>query len=178
MKLYEWIPTKTNRTAQTVIILLFIGAAILLAFPMVVPTLPFRWGVQLLALGLLTAAIFLTTRYVAKFYIYRMISDGNGETDLTVTEARAGGKGQVTVCRVGLSHICRRELVESNERLTSERQGKKGKVFDYRVDFHPEKSILLAVEEGGEELILLLSYQEELWDWLAPSRQNAEEEEE
>lgn len=175
MKLYEWIPKKTNQTAQTVIILLLVAAAILFAFPMVLPDLPFRWGVQLLALGLLTAAIFMVTRYVAKFYIYRIVSDGDDANDLTVTESRANGKGQVTVCRVGLAHILRRELVESNERVAQERKGKKGKIFDYRVDFHPAQSILLTVEEGGEELTLLLSYSEELWAWLTPSASRGEE---
>ena len=139
--MFEWIPQKTNKTAQTVILLLFVGAAILLAFPMILPGLPFRWRVQLLALGFLTAAIFLTTRYVTKMYIYRVLDDGEGERDLTVTETKVGGKARLTVCRVALSHICRRDLLENFDSTDWKKGGKK--IFDYRVDLRPAKSILL-----------------------------------
>lgn len=171
--MFEWIAQKTNKTAQTVIFFLLAGAAILLAFPMLLPTLPFRWVLQLLALGFLTAAIFLTTRYVTKVYIYRVEDDGEGERDLTVTETKVGGRGRITVCRVALSHICRRELLERSDPADWKRGTKK--IFDYRADLCPAKSILLVVVEGGEELTLLLSYNEELYALLLAQMESESE---
>ena len=35
-------------------------------------------------------------------------------------------------------------------------------MFDYRPDINPEKSILLVSDEGGDEILILLAYDEEL----------------
>lgn len=172
--MYEWIPQKTNQKARNAVFLLFGGAAVLLAFPIAFPSLPFRWVVQLLAFGLLTAAIFMVARYTTKSYLYRVVPCEDGTLDLTVTEMKAGGKGQITVCRVGLSHVRKRVLADVTHpseadafeaRLRKERK----KFFDYCVDFHPAQSILILVEEGGERLVLRLSYDPTLFDLLAPT---------
>ena len=53
----------------------------------------------------------------------------------------------------------------------------KQKIYDYCVDLKPEKSILLLVEECGQELALRLSYDDALWSYLAPAeRTDADEE--
>ena len=179
--MYEWIPPRTNKRAQSAILVLFLGAAALLFLSVLFPNLPYRWAVQLLAIGLLTAAIFLVTRYVSKIFIYRIIDVGNGSSDLTVTEAKAGAKGQITVCRVGLANIrsCRviDETVDSGARAAiSEIKKQRKKLFDYCVDLHPAQSILLTVEEGGEDLVLCLSYSPELVARLMPIESPSEDE--
>ena len=140
--------------------------------PTVFPTLPFRWVVQLLALVLLTAGIFLTTRYLTKIFLYRIVGEGDA-LDLTVTEASSNGKRQITVCRVGLSGIRRLVILDATKPEIERKERallKKShtKQYDYRADFCPAKSILLIVEEGGEELCLFLSYEERLAFYLAP----------
>lgn len=169
---YEWIPTKSNQKARNTVIVLFFGALALMLIPTAFPTLPFRWVIQLLALVLLTAGIFMTTRYLTKMFFYRIVGEGE-ELDLTVTEASANGKRQVTVCRVGLSGIRRLVIldvtkpeIEKEERALLKKSHTKQ--FDYRADLCPAKSILLIVEEGGEELCLFLSYEERLASYLAP----------
>ena len=173
MKQYEWIPPKSNQKARTAVIVLFFGAFALMLIPTVIPTLPFRWVVQLLALFLLTAGIFLTTRYLTKLFIYRIVGEG-ASLDLTVTEASSNGKRQVTVCRVGLSGIRRLTVLDVSEPELEKKERellKKShtKQYDYRPDLCPAKSILLIVEEGGEELCLFLAYDERLASYLAPS---------
>lgn len=165
----QWIPQKSNKTAKNMILLFFGGAFALFAVTTAVPTVPFRWVFQTVALVLLTAAVFLVTRYLTKLFIYRVEQGGEGSTDLTVTEAAANGKRPVTVCRVGLEHICSVILLDfsdSGASLDTWKDFKKGrkKIYDYRVDLRPVKSILLTVTEGGEELYLLLSYEAELLD--------------
>lgn len=181
--MYEWIPPKNNKKAQKTTLLLFCGAALLMAFPILFSQFPYRWIPQLISLGLLTAAIFMMTRYIAKFYIYRILDLGNGTLDLTVTEAKAGGKGQITVCRIGISGI--RECVlgddtstSDGKRLLAQKRKEHKKIFDYCADFHPEQSIVLVVEEGGEELVLRLSYDPALFEVLDFHRPNTVSKEE
>ena len=165
--MYEWIPKRTNKRVQNVVILLIVAASAALAVPMLFGIDGFRWAFQLTSIGCMTAVIFLVTRYLTKIFIYAIRERDGGALDLTVTEAKQNGKGQITVCRVGLSgiRVCRvlDETTDPNARacLTALKKQRK-KIFNYCVDIHPAQSILLAVEEGGEELWLELSYSPEL----------------
>ena len=174
--MYEWIPKRTNNRVQNAIVLLFIGAAVALFFPMLIRTNAYRWVFQFLAIGFLTAVIFLVTRYLTKIFIYCIHERADGQEDMTVTEAKQNGKGQITVCRVGLSGIrfCRvldeQKDPRAREILSSLKKRKK-KLFDYCVDIHPAQCILLAVNEGGEELWIVLSYSPELLARLGGERE-------
>lgn len=171
MTQYEWIAQKTNKTARNLVIVLLVGAFALMLIPAAIPTLPFRWVVQLIALCLMTAGIFITTRYLTKMFFYRIVSDGEA-LDLTVSEASSNGKRQITVCRVGVAGIHRQVILASLEEEKAERSALKKervKIFDYRPDLRPEKSLLVLVEEGGEELALFLAYEETLASYLAPT---------
>lgn len=177
MTQYEWLPTKSNQKARNVVLVLLIGAFALMLISSVFSALPFRWIPQLLGLVLLTAAIFLTTRYLTKLFIYRIVGEGES-LDLTVTEASSNGKRQITVCRVALSGIRRLVILDASKPEVEKEERaflKKSKVkqFDYRPDLCPAKSILLIVEEGGEELCLFLAYEERFASYLAP-RENEE----
>lgn len=165
--MYEWIPQKTNNTARKLILLMFLGSAAIVIVTMLAPTIPAVWVFHLIAVFLLTAGIFLTTRYMTKMFIYRITEDG----DLTVTEAAANGKRPCTVCRIRLSHIQERLLPQSfseSETLRKQCKKKKIKIYDYTVDYHPAESIFLIVREGGETLGIRLSYQETLAALLSP----------
>ena len=177
---YELIPKRSNTTARSMVMVLMIGAFALMFFTVLFPTLPFRWVVQLIALVLLTAGIFMTTRYLTKLFIYRIISDG-ASFDLTVTEAAVNGKRQVTVCRVGLGGIQERCLLEqSNAEETKKRfdtlKKEQIKLYDYCVDYRPVKSILILAEEGEQSFAIRLSYDEELWSYLSPMEKEEEQE--
>ena len=165
--MFEWIPTKTNTTARKMILLLFLGSAALMVTTMLVPTVPFRWVFQLIAIFLLTAGVFLTTRYITKLFIYRI---ENG--DLTVTEANTNGKRQITVCRVGLANITSVTHCQSAEESVGQIKGHKknrSRFFDYTVDLQPAEFLLVTVTEGGEELTLRLSYDKTLCELLKPT---------
>ncbi len=171
--MYEYIPQKSNRTARRLILLFFAGAAALFLLTVLFPTVPFRWVFQLIALGILTAAIFLVTRYVTKLFIYRIETASEGEHDLTVTEAAANGKRAVTVCRIGLSHIQSCRIVETAEADALLKQLKKEhiRLYDYTVDLRPAQSIFLLTDEGGETLALRLSYDTTLFGLLRPAEE-------
>ena len=159
--MYEFKPTRTNNKAQNLILLFFIGAAALLIVTVPLKGMPFLWAIQLFAIILLVAAVFLVTRYLTKSYIYT-VSDADGQPDLYVTEISSGGKRWITVCRVSLSSIrCARVSEGKDETLAALRKERK-RMFDYRPDISPEKSILAVTDEGGEEQLILLAYDEEL----------------
>ena len=159
--MYEFKPPRTNSRAQKLVLLFFIGAAALLLVTVPLKEMPFLWIIQLFAIILLIAAVFLVTRYITRSYIYS-IDVIDGRTDLTVTEVSSGGKRQVAVCRIGLSGIeSVREIEGKDEELSALRKARK-RIFDYRPDLLPEKSILVAAEECGEEFLILLAYDVEL----------------
>lgn len=181
----QWIPQKSNNTARNMILLLFCGAFLLLALTSVLGNISFRWGFQTVAILLLTAAVFLVTRYLTKLFTYRIEKDGEreGSYDLTVTESATNGKRAVTVCRIGLSHICSARLFDLSDggaSLAAWKAHKKGskKIHDYRVDLSPTAFLLLTVKEGGETLYLLLSHEEELTELLLRAAMDYREEEE
>ena len=173
--MYEWNPKSANTTARKLILLFFIGAGALMLVTMLFPSVPFRWVFQLIALGLLSAAIFFVTRYVTKSFLYRIETTADGSADLTVTEISSGGKRRITVCRIGLDHILTRELLDNpaktSERLASLKK-EKIKYYDYTVEYQSAESILLIVNEGGEEIALRLSFDADLFALLRPKKED------
>ncbi len=175
--MYEWISKKTNKTDRNMTLLLFAGGAALIAVTSLVPGVPGKWVFQLIALGLLTAAIFFVTRYQSKLFFYRIIEDGEGSFDLTVTETNIKGKRAVTVCRVGLLGIRTVRMLdfadggESLEFWSSVKKTKT-KIHDYTVDLRPVKSILVMVHEGGDDLWLRFSPEEEFYQLLKKWEKN------
>lgn len=172
--MYQVIPKRTNSQASRLILLFFAGAAALMLITMLVPSIPFRWVFQLIALGLLTAAIFLVTRYITKLFFYRI---ENG--DLTVIETDGKGKKQITVCRVGVGNVIRCEHLtrpEQTDAALADLKKRKIKLFDYTVDLRPAESLLVLVVEGGEELAIRLSFDEGLLSILTPEGEDEAEE--
>ena len=165
--MYEWIPARQNKTAEKMMLLLFGGAFSVFFLTVIVSGIPFRWLFQLLGIGLFVAAIFLFTRYRGKKFIYRVIEDGEGGWDLTVTETAANGKRPVTVCRVGLSGLCELTVLDLSDGGASTAsmnaiKKKRKKIYDYSVDFRPTRSVMAVFSEGGQEFTLRLSPVEEL----------------
>ena len=154
--MYEFRPSRTNNKAQKLIVLFFVGAAALFLLSVPLEGLPFLWVIQLFAILLLVAAVFLVTRYMTKAFEYS-ISEG----DLTVTEISGGGRRRIAVCRVSLSGIESARVIEGkDEGLRAIRRARK-RIFDYRPDISPHKSILAVAREGGEEFLILFAYDEE-----------------
>ncbi len=171
--MFEIIPRKTNKKAQSLIILFFIAAVALFAISVILNGMPYLWIVQLSAIIMLTAAVFVFTRYMAKIYIYRL-EETEGGMDLTVTECSPNRKRQITVCRIGLDSI-QSTAVLGFSQIKSKRKAKLP-FFDYRPDINPEKSILIRSNEGGKEIFICLAYDEGLLGYL-PNRKEENKDE-
>lgn len=171
--MFELIPEKTNKRARNLVILFLVAAALLLVIMKFLEGIPFLWVIQLADILLFVAAVALLTRYVMKKFIYRVEPTDNG-ADLTVTEAAANGKRQVTVCRIGLGSIKDvRELSGEECRLREVRK-EKLPIYDYRPDLYPERSILIRTDEGGREVYVCLAYDERLLSLLPRTESDGE----
>ena len=69
MTLYEYSPPKSNKKAIGVTIILLSIAIGLFAFTMLFPTLPYRWGLQLIAIVAFVAVVFIISRFIAKTFL-------------------------------------------------------------------------------------------------------------
>ncbi|MBQ9086766.1 MAG: hypothetical protein IJY47_06225 [Clostridia bacterium] len=171
--MYQWIPPKNNKTAQKIILILLVGAAVLFGMTALLPDMAYRWAYQLIAIGLLTLSLFLVTRYITRSYLYRICEGEDGARDLEIVELTGNGKRQTVVCRIGLGGITQLTLLDlsdggKSETLLAEYKRDKKKIFDYCVDLQPSKSCLLRCREGGEELTLRLEYDPILFEHLTP----------
>ena len=178
--MYQWIPKKTNKTAEKVILILLGGAILMFGVTVVFPTIAYRWAYQLIALGMLTLILYLVTRYVTRSYLYRIGENGEGGTDMEIIEKTGNGKRQVTVCRISLTGLVSLVLLDlsdggKSETLLATRKREKKKIYDYCVNLQPEKSCLLRCFESGEELWIRLEYEPGLWDLLSSHLPEEEE---
>ena len=170
--MYQWIPQKSNKTAQRAILILLLGAILLFGFTAIFPNLAYRWVYQMIGLGMLTAVLFLVTRYVTRTYIYQIRGKDGEEQDLEILECSANGRKQITVCRISLFGLRSLTLLDLSDGGKSEsflaacKQEKK-KIYNYCVDLQPQRSCLLLCDESGEELWIRLNYEPGLWEILS-----------
>lgn len=169
MNLYEHIPQKNSSRLSTLCITLFIGSAVVFGFTTVLGDMPFRWVFQLIALGMLTAGVFVTSRYIMKSFIYR-IEQGEQGADLTVTEIQ--NRHRITVCRISVCNVENLRVLDDKDSYREEKKMIKAehrKYYDYCPDPFPRKKLCLRVTECGESLAVFLSYDKELENILGRS---------
>ena len=164
--MYELIPPKTNKKAQNIILVLFLGAFSVFFLCSFLKGLSFLWAFQLFAIILMGAAVYLVSRYTAKIYLYRITPTDNG-FDLTVHETSPGGRRIKTVCRISLSSIRKKVKLEGTECNLSTIRKEKKPIYDYRPDLYPNESILILSDEGDTEVYICLAYDEKLFELLS-----------
>ena len=174
MIIYEYIPPKNYTRITGVITILIAFAVAFFITPALFPSIPVRWLFQLLGVFALVAVVYIIARYVAKTFAYGVIKNDNGSLDLTVTEILNGGKRKVTVCRVGIANITESyflHLENSDEMLKikeviSKAHCERRKCFDYCHDMKSSPVCILLLEECGEQLLIKISPDERLCDFL------------
>lgn len=168
MNLFEYTPQKNIKRLSILTGTLFIGAAVLMLTTLLIEGMPYRWVIQLISLCMLSAGIFITTRYAMKSYVYAVVSAEDGN-DLTVTEIQ--NRHTITVCRIALSSIEETVTVSvgdngANDMIKRRIRAEKRKHFNYCADLFPEKYICLFVNECGDSLTIKLSWDGALEDIL------------
>lgn len=179
MSIHEYIPAKDYKKISGLLVILISASCGFFAFPMLFPQMPMRWIFQLSGIACLAAVIFLATRYISKAVVYRLLENGEGGIDFTVTEVTNGGRSKITVCRFALSGVERAELFyasnKEDEKKKKElvKQAKKDgrKSFNYCGDFKPPVVCCLLVEECGEKLIIKLTPDAVLFEYFKRAAQ-------
>ena len=169
MKLFEFTPKKNANKLAAITGILIIGAVLLLCITVILGELAYRWILQLAGIIMLTAGVFITSRYVMKSYVYSII-EVDGGNDLTVTEIQC--RHTITVCRISISGIEQIYVVDKKDREAYGEVKKKAKAgarkrFNYCADFLEQKYICILCTECGESLAIELSWDESLERLLA-----------
>lgn len=179
MHLYDYTPPKdTQRTTAIIICLSSLGAAPFL-FSLILQNIPFKWAFQLISILMLTAVIFIVTRYVAKSYTYSIIENEDRSRDFTVTEIGNGGRSKITVCRIAVDSIESLTVIDRsvNEDAVKLRELKKAakkeerKFFSYYHTVNPPKLCIVFAEECGEKFLISFTPDEKLISFLEPKQQ-------
>ncbi|MBQ8004903.1 MAG: hypothetical protein IJ303_01145 [Clostridia bacterium] len=99
--------------------------------------LPYSTAFQILGIALLSIAIFLTTRYVVKKYVYSIQKAGEGDYDFVVNEVN--GKRSVVACRINIDEI-EDFIYSADGKMPGKYSGKTGKAilrYNYCQDIFP-----------------------------------------
>ena len=156
----EFIPKRSNTLSKQITMGLFILSLVAM-FASGVPGLPLRSVMQTFALIVLATAIAMLGRFEFKTYTYTVSTKDDGGFDLVVTELKR--RSRITVCRVAIDGISEATEItaENKKQLKEMRKGRKS--FNYCIDVAPARSICIIANEGGEELVISLSYIPELF---------------
>ena len=170
--MYEYIPEKNVKRSRAVVFLIIIGAIALVTITSFIPDLPFFGVLQTLFLAIAGIGIFIFTRYVSRELIYRIEKRGVDEDseyeeyDLTVTEVQ--GRSRITVCKISLRSISDVTVCSRNTQIAQKNRvrGEKRKLYNYCADMFTQKMCYIYATECGEDVTVVLSYDEKLCEYL------------
>ena len=177
MHLYDYEPKKNTKQMTGVILcLVSLGAGPFL-FSLIIPNLPFKWAFQLFSIIVLTAVVFIISRFAAKSFLYSIVKTDGDALDMTVTEITNGGRSKITVCRISVAGIERIEKIDRtdandrNKQKELEKQAKKDgrKSFNYSPNINPASICVILCEECGEKFLIKLEADDTLLSYLKNS---------
>ena len=172
MYTYTYIPPKNPKKVTGIVLLLAAAAALLFFFAALPLNIPFKWLIQLIGIGFISAIIYLTTRYVVKGYEYHVYPRENseraftGEYDLAIIETN--GKARVTVCRIGLENVSAVMRIEASNANDVKKAiaDEKRQRFIYVADINPPIKCCIFAEEAGVPLAITITADDELFELL------------
>ena len=164
----EFFPKRSNTLSKQITMGLFMISLVAM-FASGIPNLPYRSVMQTFALIVLAAALTMLGRFEFKTYTYAISKREDGGYDLTVTELKR--RSRITVCRIALEGISEvYEITKENKKQLKEMRHSR-KTFNYCIDLAPARTICIIASEGGEELVICLSYISELFEILSSNDQ-------
>ncbi len=157
--MYSVTPKRQNKLTELTCLACFACGVGIFAVSILNTAIPYlTLAAQMLGVLLLTAGIYLYTKFISRTYTYAVQpggifgADGRELYDLVVTET-VGARKQRTVCRIALrdiSYVQARPVRASKKNGASKIQAKDGgRKFSYCVDLVPEKVIALYDTDGN-----------------------------
>ncbi len=134
---YSYMPIRDIKKCSFVSLSgLIVGFGLLYASNLI----PYATLLQVIGIAVLSIAVFMTTRYMVRRYVYSIVEAGEGSYDFVVNEI--SGNRSKAVCRIAMDEIT--DFVYSENGKTPQKYaGKNGKDilrFDYCQDFMPKDS--------------------------------------
>ena len=123
-----------------------IGFVVGFGFMYISGFVPYSYIFQILGIAVLSVAIFMTTRYMVRKYVYSTMKAGDEDYDFVINEI--SGKRSKAVCRMNMDEITDFIYSESGK-IPEKYAGKNGKDilrFDYCQDFLPGGAYYLYAE--------------------------------
>ena len=151
--MYQYQPTRKNKVASTLLIVLALVAVALFAASVSLSS--YAGLLQLGSVVLLCADVLVFVRYFVRSYVYRIVGATEEEAPLIVIAELARGES-VVVCRFSLDALI------SVEKSTKVARRDLGKHYNYCVDIAPSDAYILRFEECGERASLIISPDEEM----------------
>ena len=172
--MYSVTPKRQNKLTELACLACFAFGIGVFAMSIVNQSIPYlTLAAQILGILLLTAGIYLYSKFIARTFTYKVqpggIFDAQGQElyDLVVVET-VGKSKQTTVCRIALRDIV---AVQARPIRASKKNGfdkieaaDGGRKFSYCVDMVPEKVILVHDTDGNA---VVLTYDSRLYDILS-----------
>ncbi len=151
-------PKAQNKRSRNLMIVFFVIAGIAVIVSSIMPT--YSWIAGLVALGSITTAILLYTKYVSVDFYYDIIAE-EGEEALLVVRQQVG-KRSVTLCRVPLADIISVKKETREERRNHKRESGVG-LYVYSPTMSPNVSFRIFVSNRYERSEVVMEGSDEFF---------------
>lgn len=152
------------------------GVSVVFYLVMTYLSLPKRGLVGLLAIGLITAATLIYTKYLGPVYYYDITHDSDSTPVFVVRQII--GKRQSTLCRIALSDVTEIKT-ESRKERSAHKTPYTHKKYVYIPTLIPERTVRLTVSSYSEKAEILIEapdgYVSMLEDYVTEARAIREE---
>ena len=161
--MYKKTPVPKNTAAKISALLTLIGGAFM--FIMVggenipLPLLAQTIGIVFLTFSVYVAVAFLLRRYT---FILEMVSKEDGENDCDFIVKELKSNREIRVCHVSVKDILFIREVDAKNKKSVDRDRAKKKKYTYDTQFCAAKRLEIAIKYDGEDISLLVTYDEEL----------------
>ena len=157
--MYEFAP-KADKRREKLWLIGSLGLAALFFIGSYLPAMPLPSFLQLIAFSCFSFAIIVASKYLLCTYVYRIEVTEGGDWELVVIEHCA--RRTRTVCRLPLSSVRSVQEVTAKNRKLFLSEHRQRMIYRYTGEMRSERAIGLEATYGGEELCLLLLYDEAL----------------
>ena len=160
MYLYKKTARPKNTAAKAVALILLLGGASTVALAQNSAIL------QLIGIITITAAIYIAAAYLLRIYTFSIEPNGNNsdveKENLALVVSERRSNLDMKVCRIDLTEIKSVTVVSKENKKEVATRRKNKKKYTYNTEFSPRKKLEISALVGGDELSLLVTFDDEL----------------
>lgn len=166
--MYSLTPKHKNTAAKISALLSLLVGALTFIFALG-NTVPYPSVAQFLGLALMTFAVYIASVYLLRQYTYSIEPDTDGGYDFIINEHRSNKLFKV--CHIPLRDVTNVKVMDRGNRAEIRAARKDKKRFTYSTEFAASRYIEVSAITGGEDVSVLVPYDEKLEKLLSSLRQ-------